>query len=79
MRQHSGDLSGSNTSSLLLDSGLGGFNSNSNTSFMSSNNQPNNMSPFATPFFPPGDTVESVIGEWLCLYTLYSSALTVSS
>jgi len=23
----------------------------------------NHMSPFATPFFPPGDTVESVIGE----------------
>ena len=59
MRQHSGDLSGSNTSSLLLDSGIGTYNS---SGFVPPNQQ-NNMSPFAPPFFPAGDTVESVIGR----------------
>ena len=57
MRQLSGDMmSSSNTSSVLLDSGIGGFNS----AYPSSSHH-SNMSPF-TPFFPGGDTVESVIG-----------------
>ena len=49
-------MSSSNTSSVLLDSGIGGFNS----AYPSASHQ-SNMSPF-TPFFPGGDTVESVIG-----------------
>ena len=49
-------MSSSNTSSVLLDSGIGGFNS----AYPSSSHH-SNMSPF-TPFFPRGDTVESVIG-----------------
>ncbi|XP_067935180.1 RING finger protein unkempt-like [Watersipora subatra] len=59
IRQHSGEQSIANASSGLLDSGIGGMNS---VGFMSANNQPN-MSPFASPFFPAGDTVESVIGN----------------
>lgn len=59
-------MSSSNTSSGLLDSGIGGFHS----AFPSSN-YPNNMSPFATPFFPACDTVESVIG-WSLVLIFYS-------
>ncbi|KAF6019129.1 UNK [Bugula neritina] len=65
MRQLSGDIHGNTNSNLLIDSNsLAGFTnstSNSSTNFPSQS-QPN-ISPFAMPFFPPGDTVESVIGN----------------